>query len=67
MGSPPYRRSPIASPFAGKLGPAERVLSTVTTKAVTASQGDAPVPGEAWISDGRQLLHLRPSRWDRLK
>ena len=22
-------------------------------------------PKEAWISDGRQVLHLRPSRWDR--
>ena len=22
-------------------------------------------PKEAWISDGRQVLHFRPSRWDR--
>ena len=22
-------------------------------------------PQEAWISDGRQVLHFRPSRWDR--
>ena len=23
-------------------------------------------PREAWLSDGRQVLHFRPSRWDRL-
>jgi len=23
-------------------------------------------PLEAWLSDGRQVLHFRPSRWDRL-
>ena len=23
------------------------------------------LPAEAWISDGRQVLHFRPSRWDR--
>ena len=23
-------------------------------------------PKEAWLSDGRQVLHFRPSRWDRL-
>ena len=23
------------------------------------------LPPEAWISDGRQVLHFRPSRWDR--
>jgi len=22
-------------------------------------------PKEAWLSDGRQVLHFRPSRWDR--
>ncbi len=22
-------------------------------------------PREAWLSDGRQVLHFRPSRWDR--
>ncbi len=22
-------------------------------------------PRESWISDGRQVLHFRPSRWDR--
>jgi len=22
-------------------------------------------PQEAWLSDGRQVLHFRPSRWDR--
>ena len=22
-------------------------------------------PREAWISDGRQMLHFRPNRWDR--
>jgi len=22
-------------------------------------------PKEAWFSDGRQVLHFRPSRWDR--
>ena len=22
-------------------------------------------PQEGWISDGRQVLHFRPSRWDR--
>ena len=22
-------------------------------------------PREAWISDGRQVLHFRPNRWDR--
>jgi hypothetical protein len=22
-------------------------------------------PKEAWISDGRRVLHFRPSRWDR--
>jgi len=22
-------------------------------------------PKEAWISDGRQVLHFRPTRWDR--
>ncbi|MFZ0406768.1 MAG: DUF1651 domain-containing protein [Cyanobium sp.] len=22
-------------------------------------------PKEAWISDGRQVLHFRPSRWER--
>jgi hypothetical protein len=22
-------------------------------------------PREGWISDGRQVLHFRPSRWDR--
>ena len=21
-------------------------------------------PKEAWLSDGRQVLHFRPSRWD---
>jgi len=25
----------------------------------------APSPREAWLSDGRQVLHFRPSRWDR--
>jgi len=24
-----------------------------------------PSPKEAWISDGRQVLHFRPGRWDR--
>ncbi len=23
-------------------------------------------PQEGWISDGRQMLHFRPARWDRL-
>lgn len=23
------------------------------------------LPAEAWLSDGRQVLHFRPSRWDR--
>jgi len=23
------------------------------------------LPPEAWLSDGRQVLHFRPSRWDR--
>ena len=23
------------------------------------------LPPEAWISDGRRVLHFRPSRWDR--
>jgi hypothetical protein len=22
-------------------------------------------PKEAWLSDGRQVIHFRPSRWDR--
>ena len=22
-------------------------------------------PREAWLSDGRQVLHFRPARWDR--
>ncbi len=22
-------------------------------------------PQEGWISDGRQVLHIRPTRWDR--
>jgi hypothetical protein len=22
-------------------------------------------PKEAWLSDGRQVLHFRPSRWER--
>ena len=25
----------------------------------------APSPREAWLSDGRQVLHFRPARWDR--
>ena len=30
-----------------------------------ASNWTPPSPKEAWISDGRQVLHFRPSRWDR--
>ena len=34
-------------------------MSTVTRKRPPLS------PREAWISDGRQVLHFRPSLWDR--
>jgi hypothetical protein len=30
-----------------------------------ASNWTPPSPKEAWISDGHQVLHFRPSRWDR--
>ena len=30
-----------------------------------ASNWTPPSPKEAWLSDGRQVLHFRPSRWDR--
>ena len=30
-----------------------------------ASNWTPPTPKEAWISDGRQVLHFRPGRWDR--
>ena len=30
-----------------------------------ASNRTPPSPKEAWISDGRQVLHFRPGRWDR--
>jgi Protein of unknown function (DUF1651) len=30
-----------------------------------ASNQTPPSPKEAWISDGRQVLHFRPGRWDR--
>ena len=30
-----------------------------------ASNGPPLSPKEAWLSDGRQVLHFRPSRWDR--
>jgi hypothetical protein len=30
-----------------------------------ASNRPALSPKEAWFSDGRQVLHFRPSRWER--
>ena len=30
-----------------------------------ASNRTPPSPKEAWNSDGRQVLHFRPGRWDR--
>jgi hypothetical protein len=30
-----------------------------------ASNRPALSPKEAWLSDGPQVLHFRPSRWDR--
>ncbi len=30
-----------------------------------ASNRTPPSPKEAWLSDGRQVLHFRPGRWDR--
>ncbi len=31
----------------------------------SSSKRPPPSPQGGWISDGRQVLHFRPSRWDR--